>query len=59
MLDSTEVREAIEKHQKDGGDGMTDEQRAYKEFIRQLDEGKSDEGKTDTGGDGDGEGDTQ
>lgn len=42
VLDSDEVRKAIEDHGKDGGDGLTDEQRAYQEFIKSLDADKED-----------------
>lgn len=37
VLDSEEVKQAIEEHAADGGDGLTDEQRAYMEFLKSLD----------------------
>ena len=40
VLDSSEVKEALEEHKDKGGDGLTDEQRAYKEFIASLDREK-------------------
>lgn len=41
VLDSKEVQEAIAKHAADGGDNVTDEQRAYMEFIKSLDAEKA------------------
>lgn len=38
VLDSEEVKKAIEDHTADGGDGYTDEQREYLDFIKSLDE---------------------
>ena len=43
VLDSDEVKDAIEKHKADGGDGYSDEQRAYMEFIKSLDNPASEE----------------
>lgn len=40
VLESNEVKEAVEEHKDKGGDGLTDEQRAYKEFIASMDRDK-------------------
>lgn len=40
VVASDAVLEAVASHEADGGDGLTDEQRAYMEFINSLDEGK-------------------
>lgn len=40
VVASDAVREAVASHEADGGDGLTDEQRAYMEFVKSLDEGK-------------------
>lgn len=39
LLESDEVKEAIEAHAAEGGngDGLTDEQRAHLEFMKSLD----------------------
>lgn len=42
VLDSEEVQQAVAEHAEKGGDGLTDEQRAYMEFIKSMDEGKGD-----------------
>jgi len=39
VLESDAVQQAINDHAADGGDGLSDEQRAYLEFIKSLDEG--------------------
>lgn len=51
VLKSEEVQAAIAEHAEDGGDGLTEEQRAYMAFIEGLDAGKgdADAGSTDTG----------
>lgn len=38
VLESEEVKQAIADHAEKGGDGLTDEQRAYMEFIKSLDQ---------------------
>lgn len=43
VLESDEVQKAVNDHREKGGDGLTDEQRAYMEFIKSLDEAKGDE----------------
>lgn len=40
VLDSDEVQQAVAEHAEKGGDGLTDEQREYMEFIKTLDESK-------------------
>ena len=40
VLESDEVKKAVEIHREQGGDGLTDEQRAYMEFIASMDEEK-------------------
>lgn len=42
VLDSDEVQQAVAEHVEKGGDGLTDEQRAYMEFIKSMDETKED-----------------
>lgn len=42
VLESDDVKKAIADHAADGGDGLTEEQRAYMEFIKSLDEKKKD-----------------
>lgn len=39
LLASDEMQDAIAKFTAENPDNLTDEQRAYKEFIRQMDEG--------------------
>lgn len=41
ILQSEEVQDAIAKHAADGGDGLTEEQRAYAEFIKSMDADKA------------------
>ncbi|KAI0566607.1 hypothetical protein FGB62_7g661 [Gracilaria domingensis] len=38
VLESDEVQQAIADHAAGGGDGLTDEQREYLDFIKSLDE---------------------
>lgn len=41
LLASNEMQDAIAKFTAENPDNLTDEQRAYKEFIRQMDEGEN------------------
>ena len=41
VLESDDVKRAVETHREQGGDGLTDEQRAYMEFIASMDEEKN------------------
>lgn len=43
VLESEQVQEAINNYAADGSDGLTDEQRAYMEFLKSLDEGASED----------------
>ena len=45
VLESDEVKDALEEHKEKGGDGLTDEQRAYMEFIASMDKEKEDQNK--------------
>ena len=47
VLDSDEVQQAIADHGDEAGDGLTDEQRAYMEFVKNLD-AKDDDGEEST-----------
>lgn len=38
VLESEDVKQAIADHAEAGGDGLTDDQRAYMEFIKSLDQ---------------------
>lgn len=38
VLESDEVKKAVADHVAAGGDGLTDDQRAYMKFIKNLDE---------------------
>lgn len=40
VLASHDVKDAIDKFKVENPDNLTDEQKAYNEFIRKLDEGK-------------------
>ncbi|CAN8074970.1 unnamed protein product [Agarophyton chilense] len=40
VLESSEVQQALAEHAAEGGDGLTDEQREYMEFIKSLDQDK-------------------